>query len=96
MKDTNMTSGEQLRGIASADQAFHRKDLLGPASLIPNSWMEQTSGIGSIDDCINTLQQFKDAGADELALYGSTPEQNAELIGKGRDQHSQQAKGTTP
>jgi hypothetical protein len=45
MKDTNMTGREQLRGIASADQAFHRKDLLGRASLIPNS-------------CINTLQQL--------------------------------------
>jgi len=42
------------------------------------------------------LAEFKDAGADELALYGSTPEQNAGLIEKWRDQHSQQAKGTSP
>jgi len=86
---------EQLRGVASADQAFHRKDLLGPASLIPDSWMEQTSGIGSVEDCIKTLQQFKDAGADELALYGSTPQQNAQLIGRWREVQTAQATGVS-
>jgi probable F420-dependent oxidoreductase len=74
----------QLRGLHSADQAFHRKDLLGPAALIPDAWMEQTCALGSIDSCVTTLRQFKQAGADELALYGSTPQQNAALIGAWR------------
>jgi probable F420-dependent oxidoreductase len=78
---------EQLRGVASADQSFHRKDLLGPASLIPDSWMEQTCGIGSVAACVKTLQDFRDAGADELALYGSYPEQNAALIAAWRDRN---------
>jgi len=75
---------EQLRGVSSADQSFHRKDLLGPASLIPDSWMEETCGLGSVESCVATLQQFRDAGADELALYGSLPQQNADLIGAWR------------
>ncbi|EHB45312.1 putative F420-dependent oxidoreductase, MSMEG_2249 family [Mycolicibacterium rhodesiae JS60] len=70
----------QLAGVASADQSFHRKELLGPASLIPDSWMEQTSALGSVQSCVATLQQFRDAGADELAFYGSTPDQNAALL----------------
>ncbi len=78
---------EQLRGVASADQAFHRKDLLGPAALIPDSWMEQTCGLGSVSACVKTLQDFRDAGADELALYGSTPDQNAALIAAWRDRN---------
>ena len=86
---------EQLRNVFSADQAFHRKDLLGPASLIPDSWMDQTCGIGSVDDCVTTLQQFKDAGADELVLYGSTPEQNAALIGKWRQVTARQPQGAS-
>jgi probable F420-dependent oxidoreductase len=86
---------EQLRDVASADQAFHRKDLLGPASLIPDSWMEQTCGLGSVESCVTTLQQFKDAGADELALYGSTPEQNAALIAQWRHHSTKHRKVAT-
>jgi 5,10-methylenetetrahydromethanopterin reductase len=76
---------QQLADVASADQSFHRKDLLGPASLIPDTWMEQTCALGTVDSCVRTLQLFRDAGADELAFYGSTPDQNAALINAWRD-----------
>ncbi|TAM70246.1 TIGR03857 family LLM class F420-dependent oxidoreductase [Mycobacterium sp.] len=71
---------QQLAGVASADQSFHRRELLGPASLIPDAWMQQTCALGTVDSCVKTLQQFRDAGVDELAFYGSTPDQNAELL----------------
>jgi probable F420-dependent oxidoreductase len=75
----------QLQSIASADQHFHRRDLVGPASLIPDDWMADTCGIGSPADCVKTLQRYRDAGADELALYGSAPPQNADVIAAWRD-----------
>jgi probable F420-dependent oxidoreductase len=81
----------QLKAVASADQHFHRRDLLGPASLIPDSWMEQTCGIGSPDQCVKTLRQFRDAGADEIALYGSAPPQNAGLIAAWRNRKAADA-----
>jgi alkanesulfonate monooxygenase SsuD/methylene tetrahydromethanopterin reductase-like flavin-dependent oxidoreductase (luciferase family) len=70
----------QLQAVASADQHFHRRDLLGPAELIPDEWMTDTCAIGSPDECVATLQRYREAGADEVALYGSAPEQNAALI----------------
>ena len=63
----------------SADLSFHRDEMLDPASLIPDTWIEASCAIGSVDECVAKLREFKDAGADELATYGSTPGQNAKL-----------------
>ena len=76
----------QLKNVFSADAAFHRKDLLGPASLIPDEWIAETSGIGSSDNCVATLRKFREAGADEITIYGSTPQHNAKLIAEWRKQ----------
>ena len=59
-----------------------------PARLVPDAWMSQTSAVGPVDDCVKTLQAFRDAGTDELATYGSSPAQNAGLIRAWRD-HSE-------
>lgn len=63
-----------------ADRLFHRHQLLEPAKIIPDDWMTDTCAIGSVDECVTSLQRFRDAGADEIATYGSTPAQNAKLV----------------
>ena len=63
-----------------ADRLYHRHQLLEPAKIIPDEWMIDTCAIGSVDECVSSLQRFRDAGADEIATYGSTPAQNAKLI----------------
>lgn len=72
---------EQFDGMGTAvsDLSFHRTQLLGPASLVPDEWMEQSCALGSVGQCVKTLQAFRDAGADEIVTYGSTPQQNAGL-----------------
>ncbi|HWF56107.1 MAG TPA: TIGR03857 family LLM class F420-dependent oxidoreductase [Solirubrobacteraceae bacterium] len=67
-----------------ADRRFHRHELLEPARLVPDEWMQETCALGSIEHCVATLQAFRDAGADEIATYGSTPAQNANLIAAWR------------
>jgi 5,10-methylenetetrahydromethanopterin reductase len=75
-----LNAHEQIRGAAeAADQAFHRAELLGPAKLIPDQWMIDSCAIGSVDECVTSLHRFRDAGADEIVTYGSTPGQNAKL-----------------
>jgi probable F420-dependent oxidoreductase len=69
----------------SADLSFHREQLLEPARLIPDSWMQDCCAIGSVDECVKKLQQFRDAGADEIITYGSTPGDNAALLDAWRD-----------
>ena len=70
---------------ATADQSFHRAEIMEPARRVPESWMRETCAIGSVNECIKTLQAFREAGVDELALYGSTPADNAKLIAAWRD-----------
>jgi hypothetical protein len=56
-----------------ADTAFHRVELMEPARLIPDEWVEDTCALESIDYCVSQLQRFSDARADEIATYASTP-----------------------
>jgi len=63
------------------DLTFHRHQMVeGPGSVIPWSWVLDCSAIGSVDECVTSLQRFIDAGADEVTTYGSTPRQNDVLI----------------
>jgi probable F420-dependent oxidoreductase len=72
---------QQLAANAKiADRLYHRHQLLEPAKTIPDGWMTETCAIGSVDECVASLQRFRDAGADEIATYGSTPAQNAKLV----------------
>lgn len=64
---------------AVSDLSFHRTDLLGPASLVPDEWMEQSCTLGPVSRCVETLRRFRAAGAEGIVTHGSTPNQNAAL-----------------
>jgi 5,10-methylenetetrahydromethanopterin reductase len=68
-----------------ADLSFHRAQLAEPARMIPDAWMAEACAIGTVEDCVRKLQEFRDAGADEVCTYGSTPAQNAGLIAAWRE-----------
>ena len=72
----------------AADRRYHRHELLEPAALIPEQWMRESNAYGTVSECVSTLQNFIDAGADEIATYGSTPQQNRELIEAWRERSS--------
>jgi 5,10-methylenetetrahydromethanopterin reductase len=42
--------------------------------------MLDSCAFGTAAECAVNLQRFADAGADEIATYGSTPQQNAGLL----------------
>jgi probable F420-dependent oxidoreductase len=63
-----------------ADRLFHRHQLLEPAALVPDEWMLDSCALGTVDECVQSLRRFREAGADEIATYGSTPAQNAKLV----------------
>jgi 5,10-methylenetetrahydromethanopterin reductase len=50
------------------------------AALVPDQWVEESCAVGPVGMCVRKLQEFRDAGADEIATYTSAPMQNAELI----------------
>jgi 5,10-methylenetetrahydromethanopterin reductase len=70
------------------DHQFHRADLMEVAKLVPDEWMYETCLAGSVEDCVEKLQAYRDAGADEISFYGSTPAENASLIRAWRE-HSE-------
>jgi hypothetical protein len=47
--------------------------------------MHDSCAIGTARECAAKLKQFKDAGADEITTYGSTPAQNAGLVEAWRE-----------
>jgi probable F420-dependent oxidoreductase len=84
----------QAMGNAVSDLSFHRTQLLGPASLVPDEWMQQSCALGPVADCVQTLRRFRDAGADEIVTYGSTPSQNAALAEAWRAGQSPRSPGS--
>jgi alkanesulfonate monooxygenase SsuD/methylene tetrahydromethanopterin reductase-like flavin-dependent oxidoreductase (luciferase family) len=71
-------------GDGLADLTFHRRQLAEPARMIPDEWMHEACALGGVKDCVRKLQEFRDAGADEVCTYGSTPGQNADLVAAWR------------
>jgi 5,10-methylenetetrahydromethanopterin reductase len=77
---------EQFKGLTQvADRTFQRHQMMDVASKVPDPYMEDCCAIGSVDECVSSLRRFIDAGADEIATYGSTPAQNAKLVAAWRD-----------
>jgi 5,10-methylenetetrahydromethanopterin reductase len=70
---------------ARVDHHFHREDLMEVAKLVPDDWVYPTSLTGSVEDCVETMQAYKDAGANEICFYGSTAAENAKLIRAWRE-----------
>jgi probable F420-dependent oxidoreductase len=76
---------ELLRGLKDVpDRVFQRHQLLKVADAVPDEYIRECSAIGTVSECVGSLQRFFDAGADEVAVYGSTPAQNAELVAAWR------------
>jgi 5,10-methylenetetrahydromethanopterin reductase len=64
----------------ASDLGFRRSSLMDVATLVPDSWMNEACSIGTAAQCVARLQEYRDAGADEIATYGSSPVQNAEVL----------------
>jgi alkanesulfonate monooxygenase SsuD/methylene tetrahydromethanopterin reductase-like flavin-dependent oxidoreductase (luciferase family) len=71
----------------TADQAFHRAELLEASKRVPDEWIHATSAIGSVEDCVRKIREYRDAGADEIGFYGSTPAENARVVEAWRAAH---------
>ena len=66
--------------VQNADEGFYRHDLLDAARLVPDEWMQQSCAIGTAEECAKQWQRFRDAGADQVMIYGCTPREAADVI----------------
>ena len=71
-----------LSGIrGSADSVLTRDQLVDVASVLPPEWIDGAAAVGSSLLCRQIFERYREAGADELVLHGSTPDKLAPLFG---------------
>jgi 5,10-methylenetetrahydromethanopterin reductase len=66
-------------GGKTADQAFTRMELVDVSRSLPSFWYTEGAAVGTAVHCASRLCEFLDAGADELVLHGSAPQQMGAL-----------------
>jgi probable F420-dependent oxidoreductase len=85
---TDLRAHPLLAGLrGSADGVFTRDQLVDVASRLPPAWIDEAAAAGTAEHCIGRLDEFLDAGADELVLHGTTPDRLGPMLetsGSGR------------
>jgi probable F420-dependent oxidoreductase len=62
------------------DVATARRMMAEAAALLPREWLETGAAVGSLDNCARRFAEYLDAGADEILLHGTTPDQQEEIV----------------
>ena len=78
---TRLRSHPLLHGIrGSADSVLSREELVEVASTLPATWIDGAAAVGSQRACREVFERYREAGADELVLHGSTPDLLGSLL----------------
>jgi probable F420-dependent oxidoreductase len=78
---TRLRSHPLLNGIrGSADSVLTREQLVEVASTLPKEWTEGAAAVGSARACFDVFERYREAGADELVLHGTTPDRMGSLL----------------
>jgi probable F420-dependent oxidoreductase len=66
----------QVSGVkGAADFVRTRDQLTDAAAALPADWLSSAAAVGTPDECVARFRDYLAAGADELVLHGSTPDQ---------------------
>ena len=65
---------------ANADVAESRRRMARAVSTLPEHWLTDGAAGGSVDQCLEKLGQYLDAGVDSILLHGSVPQQQGDLL----------------
>lgn len=66
--------------FGQADAAESRRLLAAAAGHLPREWLETGAASGSVAQCADRIGEYLEAGADEILLHGTTPEQQGFLV----------------
>src|SRR3546814_9974563 len=72
----NIRAHTKIAGLNGkpADQAYTRQELVDVSRLIPQQWLDEGAAVGTAAQCADQLMAFLDAGADDILLHGSAPQ----------------------
>ncbi len=57
-----------------------RRQMAAAVDMLPHEWLETGAASGSVARCADRLRDYLDAGADEILLHGTTPDQQGPLV----------------
>ncbi|WP_132472070.1 TIGR03857 family LLM class F420-dependent oxidoreductase [Rhodococcus sp. SMB37] len=76
-----LRSHPHLVGLkGAADSVRTRDQLVEASSALPPEWITGAAALGSPAACHETFARYREAGADELVLHGSTPDQLGSVV----------------
>ena len=76
-----LRAAPQLAGLrGAADNAF-TDQLTDVSKLLPPEWLQTGAAMGTAATCAARMAEYLDAGADELVLHGTTPDQLGSVVG---------------
>ena len=67
-------------GDRQADKALSRAELIEISRTLPEHWLASSSATGTAAKCAARLTEYLDAGADEIILHGTTPDNLESLV----------------
>jgi probable F420-dependent oxidoreductase len=67
-------------GDRQADKALSRAELVEVSRTLPDHWLASSSTTGTAAQCAARLTEYLDAGADEIILHGTAPENLGSLV----------------
>lgn len=72
---SNLREHPMLVGLrGSADNHFTKDQLAEVSRSLPEKWLHEGAAIGSAAVCARRLQDYLDAGVDEIIIHGAVPE----------------------
>lgn len=64
----------------NVDIAESRRQMAKAVSTLPGHWLTDGAVAGTIDQCVERLKQYLDAGATNVVLHGTVPNQQDKLL----------------
>lgn len=72
-------------GGRSAARTLRRAEMVALGRTLPDRWLPSSSAVGDAAACARRLDEYLDAGADELVLHGSTADDLAGVVAAFED-----------
>lgn len=78
--DRLVETGLSRLEYGQGDLAESRRLMAEAVSMLPAEWLETGAAVGSVARCVERLGDYFKAGADQILLHGTTPDQQGELM----------------
>ena len=78
--DRLVETGLSRLEYGQGDIAEARRQMAEAVAMLPDEWLEQGAAIGNLSRCATRLAEYRAAGADQILLHGTTPDQQEDIV----------------